>query len=165
MGCPRGFQLSCPSLAHPCQCVPMYVPPSPPKRVKPKQGGVRGLGETMSYQSMYSRRGPEGVPNPYEPAIEIYPNYVHGSDYTRPYFSEPYLVQPYNVLEGLGAASSEQRTMGVLKGAGAGAAVLGLMAAVAVPERRGRALLTGVILGGLVGVMSAWLAVESVSEG
>jgi hypothetical protein len=116
---------------------------------------------------MYSRRGPEGVPNPYEPAIEIYPNYVHGSDYTRPYFGEPYLVQPYNVLEGLGvetdivAAEAKYNAMkrgALVAGTAASAGLLGLLAVVGAPAgMRVKAAVGGVVIGALCGGLSAFL--------
>lgn len=45
---------------------------------------------------------PEGVLNPYTPAVHPYPSFQHGPDYTRPYFGMPYVRQPFNVLSGLG---------------------------------------------------------------
>lgn len=105
---------------------------------------------------------PEGVPNPYEPAIEVYPNYVHGSDYTRAYFSEPWVQQPYNVLRGLGepTPTAVARRQGLLAGAAVGAGALGLLAAIAVKQQPLRAALTGVVLGGLVGIASALASLE-----
>lgn len=114
---------------------------------------------------MYNPRTyPEGVPNPFEPMVETYPNYVHGSDYTRAYFAEPWVPQPYNVLEGIGAVTPQERRKGILSGAAVGGVALGLLAAIAVKQQPARAALTGVILGGLVGVAAAWTAVE-VAEG
>lgn len=139
--CPPGHSLQCPRPDR-CRCVP-------------KKGAMSGMYDPKQY--------PEGVPNPFEPMVETYPNYVHGSDYTRPYFAEPWMEQPYNVLEGLGAITPQERRKGVLSGAAVGAAALGLLAAIAVKEQPARAALTGMVLGGLVGVAAAWTAVE-VSE-
>jgi hypothetical protein len=125
---------------------------------------MRGLGEPMSYQSMYARRHPEGVPNPYEPAVELYPNYVHGSDYTRPYFGEPYLAQPYNVLEGLGASDvatlaaqyQSQKNLAMVYAAGASASALGLLAFIGAPSgMKTKAVAGGALVGALCGVLSA----------
>lgn len=141
--CKPGFVSFCPRPDR-CYCLP-------------KKGGLKGLGDSMS---MYNpHRYPEGVPNPFEPAVEVYPNYVHGSDYTRPYFAQPYQPQPYNVVSGLGEIERAARTKSVLAGAGAGAAALAVLAAVAVDARKGRAIATGAVLGGLVGLAAAWTAV------
>lgn len=48
-------------------------------------------------------RFPQGVPNPYGVRRHPYPSYEHGADYTRPVFAMPFMLNPFNVLEG-GAA-------------------------------------------------------------
>lgn len=49
---------------------------------------------------------PEGVPNPYTPAVHPYPSFQHGADYTRPVFGMPWVPQPFNVLSGVGQAET-----------------------------------------------------------
>lgn len=60
---------------------------------------------------------PQGVPNPYTPAVHPFPSFQHGADYTRPVFGMPWVPQPFNVLSGLGQTQS---------GAGKTVAVAGL---------------------------------------
>ena len=45
---------------------------------------------------------PEGVPNPWTPAVHPYPSVHQGPNYVRPVFDMTFSERPYNRLEGLG---------------------------------------------------------------
>lgn len=138
-----------------------------------RNGKLLGLGTRWN---VYDGPGPEGVPNPYVPQIELYPSYVHGADYTRPVFSMPFYRNPYNVLNGLGATAEEalveaegkslsseldQQEAAIFGGALAGALALGALGAIiggiAAPPHRnaGSGILIGAIGGGLLGLIPA----------
>lgn len=104
---------------------------------------------------------PEGVPSPYDPVVEVYPNYVHGSNYTRAYFSEPWSQQPYNVLHGLGDASAVyqvKKRRAMLMGSAGSAALLGIIGALGAPKgRRAMGAAAGAVAGGICGVLASTL--------
>jgi len=64
-------------------------------------------------------RYPEGVPNPWTPAVHPYPSVHHGPNYVRPVFDMTFSDNPYNVLEGLGdiqAPSGRAKLSGIYAG-------------------------------------------------
>lgn len=103
-----------------------------------------------------ARRYPEGVPNPYFAMVEPYPSYVHGADYTRPVFSMPFLLNPHNVLAGLGqdlppGPDAESRFF--VYGALSAAVATSALAAIGAPAgKRGVALAGGAMIGALIGL-------------
>jgi hypothetical protein len=61
--------------------------------------------------SMYNAAEyPQGVPNPDVPDVSLYPTYEHGPDYTRAVFGEPFVRQPFNVMNGLGQSYAWRTT-------------------------------------------------------
>lgn len=126
---------------------------------------------------------PQGVPNPDYPDVNLYPTYEHGPDYTRPVFGEPWMRQPFNVMNGLGqndsfvwkttedrarlAAQRYPRFAGLgqrepfymaqpyWKGVGAAAALGVLLAAMSPMARKPRDMAQAAVAFGLVGVVAA----------
>jgi hypothetical protein len=136
-----------------------------------RRRNIAGLGRTTRW-NVYDGPGPEGVPNPYVPQIELYPSYVHGADYTRPVFAQPFFLNPHNVLNGLGAEEEllyaqddplrqAQNQTAVMAGAVAGATALaligGIIGGLASPGHRnaGTGILLGALGGGLLGLIPA----------
>ncbi len=102
---------------------------------------------------------PQGVPNPDYPDVNLYPTYEHGPDYTRPVFGEPWMRQPFNVMNGLGAWAERKpfyQAPAYWKGVGAAVGLGVVLAAVGAPMgRKPAAIAQAAVAFGLVGIVAA----------
>lgn len=119
-------------------------------------------------------RYPEGVPNPFVPMVETYPNYVHGPDYTRAEFGAQYVVNPFAVnlyapykgdIRGLGAVSDAQLAdmhglfLGTLAG-GATLASLAFFASMSAKNMSTKQMLGATAVAGLIGAVASLIGIE-----
>jgi len=104
----------------------------------------------------------DGVPNPFAPQVELYPNFVHGPDYSRPEFHFPKVRRNLDVLSGLGAEPGS-RTEFIVKVSLLGAVGGGIMGAItgaiaAKSKSTGQGALRGALAGAAIsGIGTAFI--------
>lgn len=98
---------------------------------------------------------PQGVPNPWEPAVHPYPSYEHGPDYTRPVFSMPFVNRPYNVR---GVSGTELTRKSAAYGIGAAFLASALVGALSAPRRK----LETAIYAGIGGAVLGWVTIGGI---